>query len=421
MLLFPALFLVLFWSLEGIGYLVWIPDPSQAPIPPQRFAKLRGTILADAAYLLSLMRAPLGIIPYLVKVWLQLGLKLRYEARRTSYQREVLNMLAEIVNLVLTWLLVRLVVDPIHLSWLTLLCYLPLWSECVRLLAERLPILFSTGWQLLPHRQIALFLLRYPALLNANSIPKRYCCYYTLSDIDRAATVLAALKQRASLDPDVSARLAYLQAFRIVSPQQALRGGFVRDVARGEVFIHAVWTNDPSLLVGMALRRSPWSFDPRYQSRPFYYMSGANRVMSLFVLRNAQYSWPYALFQFGHEIRVARLHFFYVLLRWLNVDIERKVWVDGTFQNDQCLYWLKKHLGRDVGLPELRPLYNDEEVIAELLPTTSMTPLPSAQEIAEQYIYPLTYVEEVLLYKLSQAQEKFQHEHYPAHSLTNPA
>lgn len=408
--------LILVWCLELIGYFFLTPDQAPPPLREQPLLKHLGTLAYGISYVLSLLRAPLGLLPYLVKLWLHLGLKIRYEARRTTYARELLNMCSEIANLILTWELVRLIVGPARLQELVLLCYLPVWAESVRLLAERAPILFSAAWQLTPHRQIA-------HLLQQRSwrVVQRYCRYYSLSDAERAAYALATLKHRAANDPEVAGRLAYLRAFQIVPQQQGLRGGLVRDVAQGEVFIHAVWTSDPWLLTGMALRRSPWSFDPRYQQRPFYYMGGANRTMSLFVLRHARYSLPYALFQFGHEIRVARLHCFYVLLRWLGADIERKVWADGTFQNDQCIFWLKQHLAHNVALTEPHALYSDEEALAELAHTISTGVPLSAAEIAARYVYPLKYVEEVLLPQFMHIQEEIQYESPISHPFTKHA
>jgi hypothetical protein len=395
MVIILSALLVLFWCLELVGYLFLIPDPVRPPIRERPLLKHFGTLAYGIAYVLSLLRAPLGLLPYLIKLWLILGLKIRYEARRTTYTRELLNMFGDIANLAGTWGIVWLIAGSPRLHWLVICCYLPLWAESVRLFAERVPIIFSAAWQLTPHRRIACLLLQHSSQKRLWRPLERYVYYYSLSDSDKAAYVLETLKHQA--DSEVSERLAYLRAFRIVPQQQALRGGLVRDVARGEVFIHAIWTHDPWLLAGMALRRSPWSFDPRYLRRPFAYMSQANRVMSLFVLRNARYCLPYAVFQFGHEIRVARLHCFYVLLRWLGVDIERKVWVDGTFQNDQIIFWLKQRLTHNATLTELRPLYSDEEVIAELTQTLSSGVHLSALEIAERYVYPLQYIEEVLI------------------------
>lgn len=396
--------LIVFWCVELIGYLCLLPDSAQRALQAQPWLERCGTLLYGVAYVLSLLRTPLGLLPYLVKVWLLLGLKMHYEARRTTYAREVVNLLAEITNLLLSWYIVWYFIGEPRLQWLAICCYLPLYAECVRLLAERLPMLFSAAWQLLPHHSIAQQLAQWiPEHQRWRSV-QRYVYYYRLSAEDKEDYVLTALKRRA--DPEVARRLSYLRTFRIVPQKQALRGGLVRDVAKGEVFIHAIWTHDPWLLIGMALRRAPWSFDPRYLRRPFAYMSEANRSMSLFVLRHARYSLPYAIFQFGHEIRVARLHCFYALLRWLGADIERRVWVDGTFQNDQLIFWLQQQFAPDTTQAEPRVLYSDDEVIAELTPLFSSGISLSAQEIAECYVYPLAYIEEVLLPLLRQSQKE---------------
>jgi hypothetical protein len=413
--------LILVWCIELAGYFFLTPDQARPPLHERPLLKHAGTLAYGIAYVLSLLRAPLGLLPYLVKLWLHLGLKIRYEARRTTYARELLNMCSEIANLILTWELVRLIVGPARLQELVILCYLPVWAESVRLLAERIPILFSAAWQLIPHRQIARFLQRHVGRLRSWRVVQRYCRYYSLSDAERAVYALAALKRKAADDPEVADRLAYLRAFRIVPQQQGLRGGLVRDVAQGEVFIHGIWTSDPWLLAGMALRRSPWSFDPCYLQRPFYYMSGANRAMSLFVLRHARYSLPYALFQFGHEIRVARLHCFYMLLRWLGADTERKVWADGTFQNDQCIFWLKHRLTHDAPLTEPHALYSDEEVLAELAHTIASNTRLSVSEIAARYVYPQKYVEEVLLPQFMHIQEETLYESPISHPFTKHA
>src|SRR5262245_30371060 len=92
--------------------------------------------------------------------------------------------------------------------------------------------------------------------------------------------------------------------------------------AKGEVFIHRNWTNDPWLLIGQGMRRAPWMFDPRYLRRPFYYRTESNRLATLFVLQHARYSPSYACYQFGHEIKAARYDFVYRCLRWIGLDIE---------------------------------------------------------------------------------------------------
>ncbi|HLW00011.1 MAG TPA: hypothetical protein VKT82_15175 [Ktedonobacterales bacterium] len=374
--------------------------------------KYLGTMVYGIAYVLSLLRAPLGLVPYLVKLFLFFVLRIRYEAVRTSYPRELLNLVGDLLNFGLTAVLVWWLVGPPRFQWLSLLLYLPLGAELLRLLAERVPTVFSACWQLLPHRAVAQALqARAQATLfwkEATRVLSRYVTYYALSERERADVVLRILKQRARADQEVSLRLVYLQAFCIVPVQHGLRGGLVRDVARGEVFIHACWTNDPWTLIGMALRRAPWLFDPRFLRRPFYYMSEANRLASLFLLQNAHYCWPAALFQFGHEMRVARLHCFYRVLRFLGADVERKVAADGTFQNDQFIWWLHRRFGQQDAWTAPRSLYSDVQVIAEVLSASQEGHAWSPLEIAERYTYPLPYVNDMLYPRLQAAMQALQ-------------
>ena len=100
----------------------------------------------------------------------------------------------------------------------------------------------------------------------------------SLASAQRLHCLIQLLKTRAASNPATALKLDYFQAFRVVPHTVRLRLGQVRDVAQGEVFIHARWVNDPWLLIGQALRRSPWLFDPRYLRRPFYYRTEANRL-----------------------------------------------------------------------------------------------------------------------------------------------
>lgn len=313
-------------------------------------------------------------------------------------------MVGDIVNLTLTTVCVLSLFGPPRLQPLAIICYLPIGAEFVRLITERIPITFSAIWQLLPHRRWAQSLMTQQHALSRRCFA-RYCHYYALGDAERAAFVLNVLKQRAAGDKDMVNRLSYITVFRIIPLHHGLRSGSVRDVAQAEVFIHAIWTNDPWLLIGMALRRAPWMFDPRYLHRPFYYMSEANRLATLFVLEHARYSLPYAIFQFGHEIRVARLHLFYSLLRRFGLDVEYKVNADGTFQFDQWICWLQARRGQRPDTPQQRPLYTDNEVIADLLQnhttTTTTSEVLDARQIAARYTYPMKYVEEVLMPKIN--------------------
>jgi len=399
-------------AIELTFYMFLIPGPSPKPLHVRPLDKYLGRVAYFIAYILSLLRAPLGLLPYLVKLFIFFGLNIRYESARSTYLREVINMIGDFVNLGLTALLVLAVAGPAELQSLTLIFYIPLAAELIRLVTERVPITFSAMWQLIPHRSIVRMVqARQPSSVFCKWFVlrcTRYCCYYALSDTGRMQYVLCALKQRAASDRDMSMRLEYIQAFRIIPLRYGLRSGQVRDVAMAEVFIHSTWTNDPWLLVGMAIRRAPWIFDPRYLRRPFYYMTEANRLATLCVLEHARYSPPYAVFQFGHEIRVARLHLFYLVLRWLGADVGYKVNADGTFQFDQFICWLEKRFGCAQALAGQRPLYSDDEVIAEVLYSYNAGETVVAQDIASHYAYPLKYVEEVLLNKIEVARKKLE-------------
>jgi hypothetical protein len=388
-------------------YSLWIPDPSQKPLKIHSLDRQLGMAAYIAAYMLSLLRAPLGLLPYLAKLFIFFVLKVRYESAQSTYSREAINMAGDFVNLGVTMIAIWLVAGPPGLQLSTSILYLPVGAELIRFTAERVPITFSALWQLVPHRRIARGLLARQHLHTfwrlITHCFARYCRYYALDNTERAQYVLHALKRRAAHEEDLSKRLEYIQAFRSIPQRYGLRSGKVRDVARGEVFIHSTWTNDPWLLVGMAIRRAPWMFDPRYLHRPFYYMTEANRLATLCVLEHARYSLPYAVFQFGHEIRVARLHLFYALLHWAGVDIEWKVQADGTFQFDQFICWLERWLSHGKKASEQQFLHSDDEAIADILYTHDAYEPIAAIEVASQYTYPLKYVEEVLLDKIHAA------------------
>lgn len=395
-----ASILILLLAIELALYTFLLPDSSHDPLESHPLEKRIGQAAYIIAYILSLLRAPLGLLPYLTKLFIIFILNIPYDSPRSTYFREVINMFGDFLNLGLTTLLVLLFVSPPALQPVNCIFYLPIAAEAIRILAERIPITFSALWQLLPHRSIAKTLQARSQSCVVKRYFARYCRYYALDDDRRVAYILRVLKHRSSADSDLTHRLSYLQSFRIIPLQYGLRGGKVRDVAKGEVFIHGPWTNDPWLLIGMAMRRSPWMFDPRYLRRPFYYMTEANRLATLLVLERARYTLPYAVFQFGHEIRVARLHLFYALLRCLGLDIEYKVSADGTFQFDQLICALEKRFDSGEAKAEQRPLYSDDEVIADILCNHSSHESLTALDIAERYTYPFKYVEEVLMKQL---------------------
>lgn len=153
-------------------YTFLLPDSSQYSLKTHPLEKRTGQAAYITAYILSLLRAPLGLLPYLTKLFIIFILNIPYDSPRSTYFREVVNMLGDFLNLGLITFLVLLFIGPPTLQPLTCILYLPIVAELVRLLAERIPIIFSALWQLLPHRSIARTLQSRPQL----RIVKRYCC-----------------------------------------------------------------------------------------------------------------------------------------------------------------------------------------------------------------------------------------------------
>ncbi len=135
---------------ELLLYTLFIPHPSQKPLKSHSLDKHLGSLAYVIAYILSLLRAPLGLLPYLVKLFIFFVLRTDYESSRSTYKREVINVFGDIANLCMTFLLVFVLVGVPAFPSLTFLIYLPIMAELVRLLTERVPMLFSADWQLFP-------------------------------------------------------------------------------------------------------------------------------------------------------------------------------------------------------------------------------------------------------------------------------
>jgi hypothetical protein len=266
-------------------------------------------------------------------------------------------------------------------------------AEAIRLTAEKGIMIWIALWQLLPHRSIA---RRLDSKFHSRFL-QGYTRYYILSDQERIKKALRKLKARARLSKNrqTIAKLRYVNCFKIVPDSIDLRAGEVRDVARGEIYIHASWTNTPDLLCGQALRRSPWIFDPRFLPRPFYYRTQANHMMTNFVFENYRLCPLYAVYQFGHEIKSARYDAFFRLAGWLGHRLEEPVRADGTYEFDPLARTILKNHLKAIS-KNSRTLWTDDEVIKDL----EGCPIPSALEIAVRYTYPLIYVQEVLLPKI---------------------
>ena len=339
------------------------------------------------AYLLSLLRLPYTIAPYFTKLFFYYFLGNSFTGFWSNRFIQIVRLVGDFINFAFTsWLIYKLT----DASVMGFLLFLLLSVEAIRLLTEKGIMIFSALWQIIPHRTIAQNLYGKSKYKHLNN----YCKYYRLSDEERILIVLQDLKAW-SYKPQTYQKLKYVNCFQIVSDKVDLRAGMVRDVAKGIIFIHKDWTNNPDILRGQALRRSPWIFDPRYLKRPFFYRTEANRLMTLFVFENARLCPLFAIYQFGHEIKSARYDAFFRIARWLGYELEEMVLEDGTYNFDPFAKKIVSNLLKP-NTNKSRTLWSDEEVLEQL----SNKPVFTALEIAEKFTYPLIYVEEVLFSKL---------------------
>jgi hypothetical protein len=364
---------------SAVCYCLLTPGPDGGPMPHSR---LVGRAMYVLAYGLSLLRVPFGVIPYLCKAVVFLLFPSFYNRTWRNHNAWVLvRLIGDFASFAVTALLLRR-----FGGWLVELSIV---AEVLRLVLEKGQSLISAGWQRLPHRAIA-------ARLKVSKGPLgRYRAYYSLDDQQRIAYALSALRRFSRADHEAARKVRSVRGLRVVPDEVGLGSGLVRDVAAGEVFIHRRWTADPFLLIGVAMRRGPWLFDPRWLSRPFYYRTEANRLMTLFVLEHLAYCPTFALYQLGNEIKSARYDFVQRMLGLIGIQYDWPVQQDGNYLFDPLLVRLTGR--REKGA---RPVWSDPEVFADL-EGQKLT----SQEIAIRYCYPLEYVEEVLLPAIEGAQK----------------
>jgi len=346
------------------------------------------------AYFLSLLRLPFTLVPYLMKLAIYCYLGGSFSGFWSKRSVQLFRMFGDFINFLITVLLFYNIYELVRFSIIKNLLLLSVMAEAIRLSTEKGVMIFSAVWQIIPHRSIA-------RRLHANrrsNVLKAYCKYYLLSDEERLVEAMRKLKALVRLlkMSKTNSKLRYVSSFQIAPDSIDLRAGTVRNVARGIVYVHASWTNNPDILWGQALRRSPWIFDPRYLKRPFYYRTEANRLMTLFVFENARLCPLFAIYQFGHEIKSARFDAFFRIARWFGYELEETIRVDGTYNFDPFAKAILSFYS-NLTTKTSRPLWTDDEVIADLAGRS----ICSALEIAEKYTYPLIYVQEVLLSKLS--------------------
>lgn len=350
--------------------------------------------LSIIIYPLAVLRLPYTILPYTCRAILFLAFHFRMNAFSGRMWFEVARVLGDFAN----WSLLSAA-----LLYLGGRIGLPLWvsysfivAESIHLLSEKGVMVSSGVWQHLPHRWIASELAKYELLAIRFA---KYICYYQSDDAKRMQIVLGFLRGVAQNDSYLAARLTYVNCFRIVSDAHSLRAGDVRDVARGEIFIHRRWTSDPYLLIGLALRRSPFVFDPRFLARPFKYRTQANPLVTVFVFRYAYLMPPFALFQFGHEIKSARYELFLRFLRAFRWNLETPIRADGQFDFDPLIQRFVPRVRGSV-LPD------DAQTIGSIIPRLTNGETVTPMDVASEFVYPLTYVEQVLWDKIMRQRQE---------------
>lgn len=108
-------------------YMFLLPESKQPIHPFHSWEKYVGKGAYSAAYTLSLLRTPLGLLPYMVKLFIFFVLNIRYESAQSTYFREGINMVGDIVNLALTTVFVQVLVGPPRVQSLAIIIYLPHW------------------------------------------------------------------------------------------------------------------------------------------------------------------------------------------------------------------------------------------------------------------------------------------------------
>ena len=400
--------LLTFFLLFQLGfYFSATPTTRSQLFPKIPFENSLGKVTFLLAHALSILRLPFATLPYFLKITWVLTSGKGCFPKSYSAKFEILRLVGDATNFVLVSFLLLQLYSHWPSPSLRFVVYACIWAEFIRLFFEKGQVAFSGLWQYLPHRFFANRLRSWLSASTTNHCQQvhfleAYIHYYSLDNKARIDYLVEIIRHRAALKQDLLAKLSYFHTFHIVSKNHPLRAGKVRDIALGEVFIYARWTNDPWLLIGLALRRSPWLYDPRFLHRPFYYRTESNPLATLLVLQNPLFSWPFTLYQFGHEIKAARFNCFYRFFRLLRINLEETVREDGTYEFEPLLNRLLK-IQSGSTRKKSQVLWSDDAVVRDVIYRKRNGKCITPIDIARQYTYPLSYIEEVLWPKISKS------------------
>ncbi len=120
----------------GDERLTSIAERVAEPLRASRLDHAVGSIAYGVAYVLSILRAPLGTVPYLCKLGLFFGFGVDYTTAASSRWFEAARVGGDVANLVGWWLLVARVVGPARPDPMAVVLYAMLAAEATRLTCE---------------------------------------------------------------------------------------------------------------------------------------------------------------------------------------------------------------------------------------------------------------------------------------------
>ena len=365
----------------------------------QTVGKKRIKAIYGVAYFFGILRIPFIVLPYICKLICFFTFQEKFKDYWNLYSIQIIRLCGDFANFVLTYYLMLELYSFFPQPILFILIHFFVGAELLRLSAEKVPMIFSGIWQKLPHKKFACLSHSINCAKQSTFLAKilfRYCAYYCQCDHKKREQIIQVIKQLFEYEQEIIHKLDYVTCFTVFPNTYSLRAGSVRHVACGEIFIHKGWVNDPWLLMGQLMRRSPWIFDPRYVQRPFFYRTETNRLATLFVFGQGFYNLPYVCYQFGHEIKVARYDMFFRLFRLMGLELEDYVNKNGDYDFDPLIRWLARKVGIKVMAEQMGRMQTDDEVLKDICSMFPSQPILDELEIAVKYTYPLLYVQEVL-------------------------
>src|SRR5690554_6230534 len=134
---------------NSVCYLLLTPRPEEPPLIPRAFDKQVAKGLHALACLFSFARLPFALFPFFLRLALLWTVGSHYRPFWHSHHGQLLPIVGECANLLLTTKLMLLVGGEAG-GWSAAFISATVVAESVRLVTQKGQMLFSAGWQLLP-------------------------------------------------------------------------------------------------------------------------------------------------------------------------------------------------------------------------------------------------------------------------------